>query len=179
MTAHTNRDKALEVYRLANDLYHDLIVAARGHKLFSPLIDEFAAEKPAAVVLQVGFRRLYLFHTIMLLAKVSELYKRNRAILPSGCREQFKALIKSIEQRGILRFRNAVAGHLYDRETQKPLTADEVSARANAVTQGNLEEFFLWVNNKQDNSYPTTVVSIVQQVRDMLRDEHNFSRDDL
>jgi hypothetical protein len=78
-----------------------------------------------------------------------------------------------------LRFRNAVAGHLYDRETQKPLTADEVSARANAVTQGNLEEFFLWVNNKQDNSYPTTVVSIVQQVRDMLRDEHNFSRDDL
>jgi hypothetical protein len=49
MTAHTNRDKALEVYRLANDLYHDLIVAARGHKLFSPLIDEFAAEKPAAL----------------------------------------------------------------------------------------------------------------------------------
>jgi hypothetical protein len=175
----TDREKALEVYRLATDLHQDLIVAARAHKLFYPLVSKFVGENPAAVALEVGFRRLYLFHIIMLLAKVSELYKRNRAILPLGCREEFKALVKRIEERGILRFRNAVAGHLYDKETQKSLTATEVNARANKITEDNLEGFFLWVNNKADNSYPTTVVSIVERARDLLRNEHNFRKNDL
>ena len=127
MTARaTNRDKAREVYRLANDLYDDLIIATRSHQLFSPLIDKYLVENP-----------------------------------------------------GILRFRNTVAGHLYDKEIKKALTAAEVSERANAITQDNLEGFFLWVNNKRDNSFPKTVVSIVARARDLLQAEHQFSRTDL
>jgi hypothetical protein len=115
----------------------------------------------------------------MTLAKVSELFKKNKAILPSGCRDEFKSLVKRIEQRGILKFRNNVAGHLYDDETNRPLTTAEVNSRVDAITQGDLRGFFLWVNNKNDNSYPTTVVSVVQRARDLLRDEHKFSIDDL
>ena len=121
----------------------------------------------------------YTYFTLMLLAKVCELYNRNKATVPSGCREEFKTLVKRIDETGILRFRNTVAGHLYDKETKKALTAAEVSERANAITQDNLEGFFLWVNNKRDNSFPKTVVSIVARARDLLQAEHQFSRTDL
>jgi hypothetical protein len=179
MTTHaTNRDKAQEVYRLANDLWIDLVHGTRGHQLLSGLMGKYLDDERAAV-LRVGFNRFYLFHIIMTLAKVSELYKENTSILPPACRDDFKKLVKSIEQRGILKFRNTVVGHLYDTETKRALTRAEVKSRAAVITQGDLKGFFLWVNNKQGNSYPTTVVSVLERVRDLIADEHKFSATDL
>ena len=180
MTAQaTNRDKARDVFRLANYLGEDLIFGTRAHGLFCDLVEKSIHDKQKAAVMEVGFDRLCLFYVIMTLAKVCELYRTNTAILPPACRDDFKCLVKSIDERGILKFRNNVAGHLYDDTTKRPLTTVEVNSRVDAITQGNLQGFFLWVNNKKDNSYPTTVVSVVERVRDLLRDEHKFSADDL
>lgn len=178
-TRATNRDKAKEAFRLLNDLFVDLIAAPQAHRLLSLALNNVANKKPAHDAAVVGVNRLCLFHIIMALAKVSELYKKNKDILPEACRADFKALVTRIEDRGILQFRNTVAGHLYDKDTKKPLTSAEVDSRVDVITQGDPRAFFRWVNGEKENPYPTTVVSIVQRARDLLRDEHEFSIDDL
>jgi hypothetical protein len=176
-----NRDKAREVYRLANDLLVDLVAGTHAEDFFSKIINKVnqAADIRSNQTAVVGLNRLCLFHVIMTLAKVSELYKKNKTILPSACRADFKGLVKSIDQRGILQFRNTVAGHLYDEKTKKPLSIAEVNSRVDAIMQGNPQAFFRWVNGGKDNPYPATVVSIVERARDLIRDEHKFSKHDL
>lgn len=137
------------------------------------------ARKPAKEVVVAGFNRLCLFHIIITLAKFAEFYKENKDVLPRACHADLKDLVRSIDQRGILKFRNNVVGHLYEEKTKKPLTLAEVASRVELITQGDLQGFFLWVNDGKANPYPTTVISVVERVRDLIRDENQFSNTDL
>ena len=42
----------------------------------------------------------------------------------------------------------------------------EVEELLNKITLGHVGNFMKWINNSENNSYPNTVVSIVEKLRD-------------
>ena len=69
--------------------------------------------------------------------------------------------------------------HVWDRKRRRTRTQSEVIAQLNQISAGNPADFLLWLNNPNDNAYPKTVVSIVQALRNHLREQHGVNADEI
>lgn len=167
--------KAREAFRLASDLMMDLIGGMQAHRTFELLFVGNPAPEPVST--QVN--RLCLFHIIITLSKWNELYDRYLDVFPEDTRHAAKALMKQIEQKGIVEFRNKVAGHIWDSDSGRALTNAEVEQRLSTITGPDLTTFMRWVNNPDDSRFPQTAASVIERVRDRVREVYGFTDADL
>ena len=153
----------------------DLIAGTRAHQALRRL---FLPDPPSASLMS-QVNRLCLFHLIITLSKWTEFYDRYRDVIPPDVTEPAKVLRKQIRDRGIPGFRNKVVGHIWDDDSKRALTNAEIERRLNPLLAPNLDAFMNWINDSYQNPFPTTAVSVVERVRDRIREVHHFTDADL
>lgn len=127
----------------------------------------------------VALNRMAISHRTVTLAKWTEFYRRYAAVLPADVRDACRELHDRIMAHGVVEFRNTVVGHILDNTTKRPLTSREVDERLERVTIGDRADFFRWINNSADNSFPRSVVGITEHVRDRLRAVYGLRDDEI
>lgn len=155
----------IEDLRDARDLLHgqgiDLLFGLRMWTIFKKanvnLFPQFleGLEIPAA--------RLHFSHVLMTLCKTAETYRRYKYLLPEAEKEMLKGIAEEIERRKIPAFRNKVIGHIWDKDTGRPLSSEEVEKRIKEIVPDKLA-FFTWILNLNDARDPETVVGKIQGV---------------
>jgi hypothetical protein len=172
MRPQATRERAIEAWRLLNDILLDLLTGSRALELFdSPGWTRLIREGTA-----IGFRRMALFHIIITLSKWAEFHGSYGDLLPKEVQLACRDLKRSLDRRGIRRFRNSVVGHIFDREGRRLLTRDEIEARVNRLLENDLEAFLLWLNNPKNNEFPSTFVSVCEAVRRSIEHQYQVSR---
>ncbi|MBL0938508.1 MAG: hypothetical protein IBJ03_06425 [Gemmatimonadaceae bacterium] len=139
------------------------------------VIDVFNSNPIQAVISDtnaIGVSRLTLFHLIVTLHKILEIYKRYKPILPTEVALEFKNLAKEIDARGVPAFRNKVIGHIWDADLRRPLLANEIQLALSSVTQGDPAAFLNWINPRPEPC-STSVVAIVERVRDSIGEKYD------
>lgn len=135
------------------------------------LFREWDAQFKAGRVRQetmVTVQKICLFHLVIGLSKFDEFYRRFRQVIPLEHRDVCKGLVHDLKQKGVIDFRNKCVAHIWDDDHQRPLVHSEIIARFDRITGGNISSFLDWINDPRGNTYPSTVVSIVETVRDAL-----------
>ena len=133
----------------------------------------------APLPLMVTVQKICLSHLVLSLAKFVEFYKRFRQIIPSEHRDVVKGLVRSINQKGVVEFRNKCVGHIWDTEEGRPLVHSEIMARLGRMTGNDFDGFLKWINDPKGNTYPATVVSIVETVRGTLMAQYSIASDEV
>lgn len=128
--------------------------------------------------LMITVRKICLTHLVLGLSKFEEFYRRFNRVIPSEYRVACKGLVREIEQKGVIDFRNKCVAHIWDDDHERPLVHSEIMARLDHMTGGNIPAFLDWINNPRDNTYPSTVVSIVETVRDKLMEQYCITFDE-
>jgi hypothetical protein len=115
----------------------------------------------------------------MSLSKWVELYDRYRDVIPESVRADAKALRVDIDSRGIVEFRNKVAGHIWDRELKRALSNAEIEGRLRAITRSDVATFLDWSGNPEPETGTQSAALLIEQVRNAIRDQYNFADADL
>ena len=55
----------------------------------------------------------------------------------------------------------------------------EVIRKIDILCEGDLNGFLNWINNPKANSFPTTVISVIETTRDALVAKHQISDDEI
>jgi hypothetical protein len=173
MTDHT-REKAVHAADILNDLIGDLF---SGTMLFRQWINQFQRGQIPAE-LMVTIQKICISHLVLALCKFREFYKRFRTVIPPKHLQTCKSLLHQIDQKGVLEFRNKCVGHIWDNDHQRPLKHSEIMKHLARLTDNDMQGFLNWINNPPTNEFPSTVISIVEIVRDALISEYSISPDE-
>lgn len=122
-------------------------------------------------------------HLIITLSKWAELYDHYARVIPDDCRAACKDLRREIDRRRIRGFRNTCVGHIWDKQSRRPLTENALERYIERIVGDDPEQFWRWVNEPggaaEDNQFPRTVVSIIEHTRNRLMEEFQLTEQDL
>ena len=76
--------------------------------------------------------------------------------------------------RKITEFRNRAVGHIWDKKTKRPLKHSEVMSAIAAIAVPDLTAFLDWVNNPAIHAGTSTVVSIIEAIRDSIASKYDI-----
>jgi hypothetical protein len=165
------KSKAIEAYRILNDILGDLVIGSNtADHLFHP----FLSSKMDAPY-KVGGTRLCVFHLIITLSKYIEFYQHYKDVIPKETLISCKELVKILKDRQIQKFRNKVAGHIWDKEKRAPITAQDHDTYLQKIYGGNFDTFLLWINNPADNVFPKTIVSIIEATKKKIAEDYTIN----
>jgi hypothetical protein len=169
------RDNAVHAVDTLNDFVGDFV---GGVMLFREWEIQFKAGR-VPEMLMVNVQKICLSHLVLGLCKFVEFYERFRNVIPFEHRDVCKGLVREIKQKGVVEFRNKCVGHIWDTSLHRPLIHSEIMTRLNRLTSCNLSGFLDWINNPKANTFPSTVVSIIETVRDALMSQHGITQDEI
>ena len=84
-----------------------------------------------------------------------------------------------LDERGVKDFRNKVAGHIFDKKLNRPLTSVEIDARLSTVFGDSEESFLMWINNPQNNVFPRTIIAVCEHTRDRIQTEYRLQPEEI
>jgi hypothetical protein len=168
------REKAVHAADILTDLIGDLV---GGTMLFRYWITEFEAGR-VPEMLMVNVQKICVSHLVLGLFKFLEFYERFNQVIPPEHRQTCKALVAEINRKGAVEFRNKCVGHIWDKEQQRPLIHSEIMTRLDRLTGGDMPRFLNWINHPTADEFPSTVVSIIETVRDALMSKYSISPDE-
>lgn len=127
----------------------------------------------------VTVQKICLSHLVLSLAKFVEFYRRFHQIIPAEHRDVVRGLVRSINQKGVVDFRNKCVGHIWDTQKGRPLVNSEIMARLGDMTGNDFDGFLKWINDPRGNTYPATVVSIVVTIRSTLMAQYSIASNEV
>ena len=169
------QETAVHAADALTDLIGDL---GSGTKLFRYWITKFQQEH-LPELLMVNVQKICVSHLVLALCKFVEFHQRFHQLIPSEHQQTCKALLRDINRKGAVQFRNKCVGHIWDNEQQRPLIHSEIMTRLDRLTGGDMPGFLNWINNLTSNEYPSTVISIVETMRDALMSQYSISPDEI
>jgi len=125
--------------------------------------------------LQNPAARLYLSHILLTLCKTAETYRRYKYLLPEPAKTSLKSITDEVERRQIPQFRNKVIGHIWDKDTGRPISPEVIDQRIAEIIPDKVK-FFTWILNLGDANDPTTVVGQLKAAVAALKDECEKSK---
>ena len=171
----TNRQLAIDAADLLNDFIGDIVTGVMAFREY----DQQYRRRLLPLNLMVPIQKMCLSHLMLTLSKWLEVHEKYHTIFPSQAASVCRELNKTIRQRGIPDFRNKCVGHIWDKQTGRPLVQSEIMSKLNTIIAGSLPDFLKWLNDPAGNIYPKTVVSIVEKIRDDIVAEHNIQPDEI
>jgi hypothetical protein len=120
-----------------------------------------------------------LSHLVLAFAKFGEFWKHYHQLVPDAHRAHGKAMLKAIRARKIEDFRNRCVGHIWDNERKRPLAQSEVMNSLSVMASPDFDSFLNWINSPTANAYPSTVVSVVEAIRDAIAAAHGIQPDEV
>jgi hypothetical protein len=167
----SNREMAVHAVDTLTDLIGDF---GGGTNLFRYWLQQ--ENLPASIMVNV--QKICVSHLVLALYKFVEFHRRFHALIPSEHRQSCKALVRNIRQKGVVEFRNKCVGHIWDKDRNRPLINSEIMTRLDLLTNGDMRCFLNWINSLVSNEYPSTVISIVETLRDSLMSQYFISPDE-
>lgn len=164
----STRIHAIEAARLLNDFVGDLVIGSRA----VAWLDIPSRQPAVGEELKITVHRMCMWHVIVTLSKWQEVYDCYKGVFPKDVWKASDNLRAELELRGVRDFRNKVVGHILDKKTKQPIAADDISRKLEHIFKGSYESFLLWINNPAGNIFPETVVSVVEQIRDRIIQQH-------
>ena len=170
-----DRTKAIQAADTLNDFVGDFV---SGVMLLREYNGHYHADR-IKLPLKVTVQKICLSHLILSLCKFTEFYDRFKVVIPSEHQDTCKSLVRAITQKGVVEFRNKCVGHIWDKDQGRPLRNSEIMDRLHRMTGQNVETFLKWLNDPNGNVYPSTVVSVVETVRDSLIAKYSLSPEEI
>ena len=169
------KTRATEAAQILNLLLLDMIVGTRSLDIFNKILPPKERWGKA----EHGMIRMCHFHFLLALHKFAEFYDHYHLFITDDCKQQFKAAVREINQKGIVEFRNKYIGHILQKKTGRPLDVMEMETYLQRIYGNHDDEVFVsWINDHK-NAFPATVVSIVQHTRDRIMESYSVSDDDI
>lgn len=165
------RDRVVSAVDVLNDLVGDLVTSTN-------VLREYYVQHRAGRLLpaeMAGVQKMCVSHLVLGCCKLIEFHKHFHDILPAEHRDQIKGLVRAFRNRGMVEFRNKIAGHIWDNDKCRPLVLSEIMRSIEKMTEGDFDAFLHWINDPKDNTYPTNVVTVVETIRDSLMRQHVVS----
>ena len=81
--------------------------------------------------------------------------------------------------RKITDFRNRAVGHIWDRKAKRPLKHSEIMSAIAAIATPDLTAFLDWINNPAINAGTSTVVSMIETIRDSIASKHDIQTEEI
>ena len=166
----TDRSVAIDAVDVLNDLVGDLIA---GTRVLSDYHQDYRNRRIGEGQMS-AVQKMCISHIALAFAKTLEFWERYHHVVPEDHRAQLKTLNAELERRGAKKFRDTVAGHIWDRKLQRPLRNSEIMEMLEALTEGKLGEFLGWVNCAATVPSGGTVVSLIEAVRDAIVVRHDI-----
>jgi len=169
------KKKAIDAYRILNDLVVDLIAGTRTLELYQSTTIKSVANQHV----KLAARRMCISHLTITLSKWSEFYKKYKSIFPKDIIEKAKKLQKDIKIREIVNFRNTVSGHIWDNKLNRVLTPKEIDLRLQKVFITNQKDFLNWINDHKNKNQTDTVISIFEFLRKRIQEKYNLTEKEI
>jgi hypothetical protein len=157
--------QAKQAIDLLNEFICDLITGART----IPIFESKAFRKPNDIIPHTARIRMCYSHLFLTLSKWVEFYKHFQSLIPSDCHRACKHLYNEIIKRKIIKFRNQRVGHIWDKGENRPWTNEETNTFFDLIVSDDPRAFLKWINDPKNNTFPNTVVSIVVETRDKMK----------
>lgn len=169
-----NKLQAIEAYQLLNNFVGDLIAGTRTLELYQLT----KIKKIANETTQLFVKRMCISHLIITISKWNEFYDKYKSIIPKDVIDKAKNLKKDINKRKLINFRNTVAGHIWDKKLNRPLTPNEIDNRLQQVFITNQKDFINWINDHKNNKN-VSIVSVCELLRKKIQEEYNLTEEQI
>ncbi len=170
-----NSNSAIEAVIILNYLIADFVT---GTIVFIDYRERYKLEKLSEIQLS-AVERMCFSHLALSLSKLLEFWKDYHHLLPEKHHGELKELNKEIRKKGIENFRNKVSGHILDKESKKPLTPSEIMNLLEGLIGEHADTCLNWINNPANNTYPNTVVIIVETIRDSIAQDYDITPNEI
>ena len=160
----SERERAVDAVDVLNDFVGDFVAGVMVLREYSQRLKNKNSDGKALITIH----KMCISYLILALCKWLEFYDKYKTIIPDENREDCKKLLKILREKNVMLFRNRIVGHIWDKTLNRPLKNSEIMEKLNIITNNNLGEFLSWINDPNNNEYPSTVVSIVETTRDGL-----------
>lgn len=170
-----NRSSAIEAVIVLNYLIADLVA---GTIVFIDYHERYKSKKLNVEQLS-AVERMCFSHLALSLFKLLEFWEHYHQLLPDRHHKDLKELNKKIRKKGVEDFRNKVAGHILDNKLRKPLEPSEIMNLLEGLIGEHADTFLSWINNPSYNTYPNTVVSVIETIRDSIAQEYEITPDEI
>ena len=168
--ATSDRGRAVDAADVLNDFIGDFITGVMVLREYSKQHQEGKLQ----LELMIPIQKMCLSYLVLAFAKYAEFWKHYHDLVPQEHHNACKTILKSMQIRKITEFRNRCIGHIWDNGKQRPLAHSEVMSALATITAPDFAAFLNWINNPKANTYPSTVVSVVETVRDSLMLAHGI-----
>lgn len=165
-----DRERAVEAIDILNDFIGDCVASVNVFRDYWNALKDDASRQN----MLVAVHRLCMSYLLVTLDKWLEFYDRYHGLIPSDLHDECKKLMKELRSRKIEDFRDTCIGHIWNKKTKRPLYSSEIDVALKQITKGDINGFLKWVNDPNNNVFPSTIVSIVETVRDRIAREHNI-----
>jgi hypothetical protein len=163
-----DRITILDAVYVLNDLLDGLVAGTMVFEHYQARFERDQFSKCGIVSVQ----KMCVSHLILALCKLCEFWEVFHHIVPAEFRPQVKELVSKINKLNIREYRNTVVAHVKDRKLGRARTQLESMEVLNRISANDPRGFLDWLNNPNCYEYPKTVVSVVEMVRDSLREIH-------
>jgi len=162
ITQVANRERAIEAVDILNDMIANCVAPVNVFKDYFIKRDGDESKNSHLIALY----RLCMSQAILTLIKWVEFYEKYGGLIPDNMRSKCKLLLKRVKDRDVEYFRKSCIGHIWNKEKNRPLYNSEIEDLLKKITMNHVGNFMKWINDSENNSYPTTVVSIIERLRD-------------
>lgn len=171
----TDRARAIDAVDVLNDFIGDFVTGTMVLREYSQQHNE--NKLPLAPM--IATQKMCISYLVLAFAKFEEFWEHYHDLVPLENRDACKAVLKVMRIRQITEFRNRAVGHIWDRQTKRPLKHSEIVSAIAAIATPDLTAFLDWVNNPAINAGTSTVVSMIETIRDSIASKHNISPDEI
>lgn len=171
----TDRNSILDVIYVLNDIFDNLVAGTMVFDRYQSKYESGEFPQPGIVAVQ----KMCVSHIVLGLSKLVEFWEHYHHLVPDELRPEVEAAVSKLQSQDLKHFRNTVAAHIWDKKLGRTRTQFEVIEQLNRISDNNPKAFLSWLNDPNGNVYPKNLVSIVEALRDHLREEHSVSADEV
>jgi hypothetical protein len=171
----TDRNSILDAIYVLNDIFDYLVAGTMVFDRYQIKFESGEFSQPGIVAVQ----KMCVSHLILGLSKLVEFWEYYHHLVPDDLRPEIKATVSKLQSRDLRHFRNTVVAHIWDKKLKRTRTQLEIIEQLNRISDNKPKAFLSWLNNLNGNVYPIDLVSIVETLRDRLREEHSVSAEEV
>lgn len=164
------REHAIDAAVILNDFVGDISAGVTVLNNYRELLLNDQDKETALIAVQ----KMCLSHLILTLYKWTEFYDKYHNLFDGDLQSKCKELTKRIKKRDIVNFRHKCIGHIWDDDVNRPIYNSEISQYLNKIILNDIQNFLGWLHNPEGNTYPVSVVSVIEKCRNTLSQKYDI-----
>jgi hypothetical protein len=130
---------------------------------------------------EIAVDQVFVSSILLTLSKFLEFHRTYQTLLPdnSPATMHAKQIHRTLCIRGLHEFRNKYVGHIWDKKRNRPLRQTEIQDALTSILGDDRDGFIEWVHNDVSNQFPSSIVSVIAQLRDDLARSHKVNPDEV